>query len=199
MSSNFSIGLGIIVVVASIGYLVFSFRRVDTHARIRSVAYLSLSLFLLIQLFIPKFRGDGEVVDFARLLQTPKFANATIFAYRCYPQTFPPYLGRTIGIAGYSGELSFGIGQISPEERTRRFPSMSEFRKKWKSNRQMLVVTTLKGLRSWKENGLSPGWIIRKGRYYVILTNRPINNSHVRNQLSSRRSGVHPGRWLDQL
>ncbi|PJB76549.1 MAG: hypothetical protein CO090_10510 [Acidobacteria bacterium CG_4_9_14_3_um_filter_49_7] len=199
MSSNFSIGLGITVVVASIGYLAFSFRRVDAHSRIRSVAFLGLSLFLLLELSIPKLWNDGELFGVARLLQTSQFANATIFAYRCYPQTLPPYLGRTIGIAGYSGELSFGIGQISPEERTRRFPSMSEFRKEWKSNRHMVVVTTLKGLRSWKGNGLSPGWTIRKGRHYVILTNRPMNNSHVRNQLSSRRSGVRPGRWLDEL
>ena len=169
----------VIACLLSAGYLLSTFLFGKRNSRFPAVAILSVCLFSLIPLSVPRFRGDGESARFAEFLNEGVFSNTAIYAYRCYPQVLMPYLGRTIGITGYSGELDFGINQLNPSEKLKRFPHLHEFRRQWQSSRRVLVVTTLASLRSWKSNGLSPGWIFLKGRRFVILGNRPMNNAYV--------------------
>ncbi|NOY22819.1 MAG: hypothetical protein GXO70_04815 [Acidobacteria bacterium] len=172
------------VVVAclfSAGYMFSTFLSGNRDARFRSVAFFSLSLFSLIPLSVPRFRGDGELVKFAELLNGKCFVGAAIYAYRCYPQVLTPYLHRTIGITGYSGELIFGIGQLSPASKMKRFPHLSEFQRQWQSTQPVVIVTTLDELRFLKSDRVFPGWIIRRGQHYVILVNRRMNKLYVWN------------------
>src|SRR4029079_7473380 len=85
-----------------------------------------------------------------------------LYAYRCYPQTLPFYLGRLINTVDLKGELEFGAGHLTPEERARRFPGPEAFRPIWNSARTVYVVLEDRKLHRMAQDGLAPGTILTR-------------------------------------
>jgi 4-amino-4-deoxy-L-arabinose transferase-like glycosyltransferase len=94
-----------------------------------------------------------------------------VYAYRCYPQTLPVYLRRTIGVVAYKGELDFGIRHLAPEERARRYPTAEEFRPVWNSSRHVYLVLEKDALPKMRSDGLAPGQILEQGDKYLLMIN----------------------------
>ena len=94
-----------------------------------------------------------------------------VFAYRCYPESLPVYLGRTVGVAGYQGELAFGISHLSSEERRLRFPTGEEFRALWGSERRVFAVAGLNWPRRMTTDGITHARLLWQGEGLVLLSN----------------------------
>jgi hypothetical protein len=96
-----------------------------------------------------------------------------VYAYRCYPQTLPFYLGRLVGAVDLQGELEFGFGHLPPEERARRFPSPEQFKPVWSSGRTVYLVLESRKLPRMRQDGLAPGAILAREDKYLLMTNHP--------------------------
>jgi hypothetical protein len=96
-----------------------------------------------------------------------------VYVYRCYPQTLPVYLRREVGVVGYLGELTFGIGHLSVEERARRFPDGEQFKPTWSSGKTVYMVLESKRLPRLVRDGLRPGPILMRQGKYLLMTNHP--------------------------
>ncbi len=96
-----------------------------------------------------------------------------LFSYRYYPQTIPVYTRRTIGVAAFEGEQTFGASSLPPDVRSRRFPDARQFSAIWKSPVRIYCVTDRSSLKHLEPDGIEPVYTIMhdKGRY--LLTNHP--------------------------
>ena len=94
-----------------------------------------------------------------------------VFAYRCYPESLPVHLERTVGVAAYQGELAFGISHLSNEERQRRFPTAEEFKAVWGSERRVFAVVGLNWPRRMAADGITHARLLWEGEGLALLSN----------------------------
>jgi hypothetical protein len=94
-----------------------------------------------------------------------------VIAYRCYPESLPVYLERTVGVAAYQGELGFGISRLSGEERRRRFPTAEEFKTLWGSERRVFAVAGLNWSRRMTADGITHARLLWEGEGLALLSN----------------------------
>jgi hypothetical protein len=94
-----------------------------------------------------------------------------VFAYRCYPESLPVYLGRTVGVAAYQGELAFGISHLSAGERQRRFPTADEFKAIWESGQHVFAVAPLNWSRRMTADGITHARLLLETEGYALLSN----------------------------
>jgi 4-amino-4-deoxy-L-arabinose transferase-like glycosyltransferase len=94
-----------------------------------------------------------------------------VFAYRCYPESLPVYLERTVGVAAYQGELAFGISHLSGEERQQRFPTAEEFRALWGSERRVFAVVGRNWSRRMTADGIAHARRLWEGEGLTLLSN----------------------------
>lgn len=66
----------------------------------------------------------------ALLLKTQIAPGDEVFHYRHYFQDFPVYLGQTVGVVDFEGELTFGI-HAEPAQTAARFLAEPEFLRRW--------------------------------------------------------------------
>jgi 4-amino-4-deoxy-L-arabinose transferase-like glycosyltransferase len=69
---------------------------------------------------------------------TRSHPDAPVVTYGFYPQDLPYYLGRTVHVASWSGELDFGQS-IEPEKKV--FLSDHDLKSHWKSQRPLCIVS----------------------------------------------------------
>ena len=95
----------------------------------------------------PRIALDSSSQALAGFLKQRLGPEDEVYAYDCYPQSLPVYLGRLIGVVRYRGELGFGIDHLPAEVRFRRFPSSSQFQDRWRSPRLVYLVLEGRDLR----------------------------------------------------
>jgi len=59
-----------------------------------------------------------------------------LYSLQDYPQSLPFYLGTTLTVVAYKGELEFGIGQ----EPAKWIPDLDAFASQWRSENEALAV-----------------------------------------------------------
>ncbi|MGD1148455.1 MAG: glycosyltransferase family 39 protein [Thermoanaerobaculaceae bacterium] len=95
-----------------------------------------------------------------------------IFAYRCFPESLPVYLERTVGVAACEGELAFGISHLNGAERKERFPTAEQFRDLWESDRRVFVVgETQSWSRRLAQDGITHARLLWEGEGLALLSN----------------------------
>ncbi|HEX4963801.1 MAG TPA: glycosyltransferase family 39 protein [Thermoanaerobaculia bacterium] len=142
----------------------------------RGVAALAVASVLFIACLWaigPRVGRQRSSREMARFLAARLRPGDEVYAYHYYPQTLPVYLGRTIGIAHFRGELAFGIDHLPPAERLRRFPWGAEFRPVWDSPRTVYLVLERQDLHHLAEDGLIPGPILLGQDKLLLMTNHP--------------------------
>jgi hypothetical protein len=82
-------------------------------------------------------------------------------------------LGDTVDAVQYDGELDFGIKQLSPQERVRRFPTVDEFRPLWESERTVWLVADRKDPVIRSGAPLADGPPVLQRGSLLLLCNRP--------------------------
>jgi 4-amino-4-deoxy-L-arabinose transferase-like glycosyltransferase len=110
-----------------------------------------------------------------------------VYAYNCYPQSLPVYLGRLIGVVRYRGELGFGIDHLPAATRALRFPTAGQFQDRWRSSRLVYLVLEGRDLRKLEADGLARGSILWREKKYLVMT----NHGTIETAKMERRPQVH--------
>ncbi len=121
---------------------------------------------------VPLVGRERSSKTVAERLQAELREGDLVFAFGCYPQSLPVYLRRTVGVAGYQGELAFGISHLSPEEGRRRFPDFQEFRKLWDSDRRVFAVGDHWWASRMEKEGFTHAKLLWEGLDSVLLSNQ---------------------------
>jgi 4-amino-4-deoxy-L-arabinose transferase-like glycosyltransferase len=120
----------------------------------------------------PRIARRNSAAEIGRVLASRVRPGDEVYAYRCYPQTVPVYTRRLIGAVAFVGELEFGIGHLSPAERSRRFPTAEQFRPLWDSGKIVYLVLEKSDLPRMRGDGLAPGPVLIEREKYLLMTNR---------------------------
>ena len=95
-----------------------------------------------------------------------------VFSYRDYFQDLPVYLGHTVSVVGYEGELAFGI-HAEPEKTAARFVDEAEFLRRWALPGRRYAVARRRDIAGLLAQPAFPHAVLGEYRGRVLLTNRP--------------------------
>jgi len=87
-----------------------------------------------------------------------------LYSLQDYPQSLPFYLGRTLTVVAYQGELEFGIGQ----EPAKWIPELDAFASQWRSETRALAVMPPETYDDLQKQGL-PMTIIGRDPQHVAV------------------------------
>lgn len=97
-----------------------------------------------------------------------------VLGYRDFHESLPVYLGRPVGIVGFTGELTFGASHLTAEQRRKRFMTAEEFRPRWDSG-ERIWLSVNRGWRRWMhEDELGHVEVVWEGRGRALVTNTPL-------------------------
>jgi 4-amino-4-deoxy-L-arabinose transferase-like glycosyltransferase len=153
------------MVVALAALLVTSMRRLPTvsGALATSLAAILAWQFLLCAFsIIPPARSAEELVRTVRPFIS---AQLPLYSVGQYRESISPYLGRTLTLAGYEGELQFGLG----EEPAKRMTT-EEFARRWSSGGAAVAFFEPEVWDEWRRRGL-PGRVIAAD-YHTVAVSR---------------------------
>ncbi len=129
----------ICVLMLGIVATLYFFNKMHSKAVICSMLITGICMFLPLNICWNAVEGRS-VKDIAMLINNNYGPNIKVICYRKYYQDLPAYLGRTVHIANWSGELDFGIKQ---EDTSKWIINEERFTKLLLSNLQdrVLIVT----------------------------------------------------------
>jgi 4-amino-4-deoxy-L-arabinose transferase-like glycosyltransferase len=110
---------------------------------------------------IPPARSARDLV---RAVRPFVGAHTPLYSVGQYRETLSPYLGRTLQLAGYEGELRFGLDE-EPERRM----STAEFAARWSAAGPAVAFFDPGVWDSWRRRGL-PGRVIAADNYTVAVS-----------------------------
>jgi 4-amino-4-deoxy-L-arabinose transferase-like glycosyltransferase len=110
---------------------------------------------------IPPARSARELVRTVRPFLGPQMPLYSVGQYR---ETLAPYLGRTLELAGYEGELQFGLD----EEPARRM-SIEQFAARWSAGGAAVAFFDPGVWDAWRRRGL-PGRVLAADNYTVAVS-----------------------------
>jgi len=138
-----------------------------------ALAVASIFLIACIWALGPRVGRQRSSREIARVLAARLQPGDEVYSYHYYPQSLPVYLGRTIGVVHFRGEMAFGIDHLPPAEHLRRFPTAGEFRPTWESPRTVYLVLERRDLHRLIADGLVPGPVLLGQDKLLLMTNRP--------------------------
>jgi 4-amino-4-deoxy-L-arabinose transferase-like glycosyltransferase len=130
----FTAGIALVMLTALAGFIFIYFGRVAAGLGI-AVAGLFLGVQTMgaaAQALSPAY-SQHSLADQMTPSITP---DAHLYSLQDYPQSLPFYLGRTLTVVAYKGELEFGIGQ----EPAKWIPDLDAFASQWRSETQAVAV-----------------------------------------------------------
>jgi 4-amino-4-deoxy-L-arabinose transferase-like glycosyltransferase len=110
---------------------------------------------------IPPSRSARELVMAVRPFITP---HTPLYSVGQYRETVSPYLGRTLQLAGYEGELRFGLSE-EPERRM----TTQQFAARWSAAGAAVAFFDPGIWDAWRRRGL-PGHVIAADNYTVAVS-----------------------------
>ena len=152
-------------VAAALTALVVSFRAPRRPLTMVLVAMLGASLawqgLMCEYTVIPPARSARDLVRAVR----PSVSTQTpLYSVGQYRETISPYLGRTLQLAGYEGELRFGLDE-EPERRM----SIEQFAERWSAAGSAVAFFDPGVWDSWRRRGL-PGRVLAADNYTVAVS-----------------------------
>jgi 4-amino-4-deoxy-L-arabinose transferase-like glycosyltransferase len=124
-------------------------------------AGLALQCLLCAYTVIPPARSARALVSAVRPFIAPRMPLYSVGQYR---ESISPYLGRTLQLAGYEGELRFGLDQ-EPQYRM----SLEQFAARWSAGGAAVAFFDPEVWDSWRRRGL-PGRVLAADNYTVAVS-----------------------------
>jgi 4-amino-4-deoxy-L-arabinose transferase-like glycosyltransferase len=158
---------GAAAIAAALAAVPMSFfgRRVSdaTGALVTAIAAILAWQFLLCAYTVtPPERSARDLVSAVRPLIS---AHTPLYSVGQYRETISPYLGRTLQLAGYEGELEFGLSE-EPQKRM----SVEEFAARWSAGGEAVAFFEPDVWDTWRRRGL-PGRVIAAD-YHTVAVSR---------------------------
>ena len=139
-------------------------RRVDVQPAVLASALgamLAWQALLCEYALIPPARSARELVSAVRPFIG---AYTPLYSVGQYRETVSPYLGRTLQLAGYEGELQFGL-----REEPQRRMTLEQFAARWSAADQGVAFFDPQLWDSWRRRGF-PGRVIAADNYTVAVS-----------------------------
>jgi len=155
------IGSGILLVLS---FAVLTIKKGTRLPVFASAAILSLAATLLILAGANSLAESRSSRVIADVISESLPAGAPIFSFQYYPEAAVFYLGRTVTIVEYEGELSMGMN-IEPEKFLR---TQDEFQAIWQTLDQAAVVLKLNRLKNLDVDALH-GKVVYKGPKTMVI------------------------------
>ena len=111
---------------------------------------------------IPPSRSAYALVEQVAPNVRPATALYSVGQYR---QTIPPYLGRTLIIVGYTGELRFGEKREPGREQT----TAEQFMRQWEGSRDAIAFFAPSVWARYRQQGL-PGRVIARDSFTIAVS-----------------------------
>lgn len=124
-------------------------------------ALLAWQFLLCAYAVIPPARSARELVNEVRPLIS---AGTPLYSVGQYRETISPYLGRTLQLAGYEGELQFGLGE-EPQKRM----TIEEFAERWRAGGAAVAFFEPEVWDRWRRQGL-PGRVLGADEHTVAVS-----------------------------
>ena len=125
-------------------------------------AILAWQCLLYAYAVIPPARSARDLVAATRPSVGPQTALYSVGQYR---ETVSPYLGRTLTLVDYQGELAFGL-QAEPG---RQDLSVADFMARWSASRDAVAFFDPRIWDSWRRQGF-PGRVVAADNYTVAVS-----------------------------
>lgn len=132
-----------------------------------AVAMLSLSGFVAAQLMLighDSLAPSGSAYNIARQIRPYVKPGTPFYSVGMYDQTLPVYLGRTMTLVGFRGEMDFGLEQ----EPQKWIADISTFNKVWRSQSYALALMSPDIYNFLKQSGL-PMQVIADDTIRVVV------------------------------
>jgi len=155
------IGSGILLMIS---FAVLTIKKGTRLPVFASAAILSLAATLLILAGANSLAESRSSRVIADVISESLPAGAPIFSFQYYPEAAVFYLGRTVTIVEYEGELSMGIN-LEPEKFLR---TQDEFQAIWQNLDQAAVVLKLNKLKNLDVDALH-GKVVYKGPKTMVI------------------------------
>jgi hypothetical protein len=156
------IGIGFVLLTSALGFFLAYFNRVGT-----GLAVTAAGLFLGVQGISAGAEALSPAYSQRSLAEqmAPSITPGThLYSLQDYPQSLPFYLGRTLTVAAYKGELEFGIGQ----EPAKWIPDLQAFASQWRSETEAVAVMPPQTYDDLQRQGL-PMTIIGRDPQHVAV------------------------------
>jgi 4-amino-4-deoxy-L-arabinose transferase-like glycosyltransferase len=152
-------------VAASLAAAAMSFRAALRPLGMTLVAVIGSSLawqcLICEYTVIPPSRSARALVRAVRPFLT---ADMRLYSVGQYRETISPYLGRTLQLAGYEGELRFGL-----DEEPQRRMSVEQFAARWSEDGAAVAFFDPGVWDHWRRRGL-PGRVLAADNYTVAVS-----------------------------
>jgi 4-amino-4-deoxy-L-arabinose transferase-like glycosyltransferase len=151
------------VAVATVAMLVASRARIARQAVIAAVLGASVALQCLMceYALIPPARSARDLVH---AVQPFIAATTPLYSVGQYRESISPYLGRTLQLAGFEGELHYGQDE-EPQKRM----SQEQFAARWSAGGAAVAFFDPEVWDSWRRRGL-PGRVLAADEYTVAVS-----------------------------
>jgi 4-amino-4-deoxy-L-arabinose transferase-like glycosyltransferase len=110
---------------------------------------------------IPPSRSAKALVQAVRPFLSP---HTPLYSVGQYRETLSPYLGRTLQLAGYEGELRFGL-----DEEPQRRMSIEQFVERWSAEGSAVAFFDPGVWDTWRRRGL-PGRVLAADNYTIAVS-----------------------------
>lgn len=151
----------------------FAYRKHITQTFLIGVfCFFAANSMLIINRITPYYQEEKKPSTYtiAQDIKYNLYNGAEVFCYDDYFQDLPVYLEHVVGIAGFKGELEFGINQIGNDD---RFLSENEFFKRFQKSEQRIFVCMKKNKFEKFMKKCDSGYTILKvTKDFVVIINR---------------------------
>jgi 4-amino-4-deoxy-L-arabinose transferase-like glycosyltransferase len=127
-------GIGMVLLASAAGFFLAYFEKVAAGLAVTAVGLFAGTQVLALgaQALSPAYSQRSLADQMAPSLT----ADMPIYSLEDYPQSLPFYLGRTLTVVAYMGELEYGIGR----QREKWIPELQAFASQWRSGGPALAV-----------------------------------------------------------
>ncbi len=115
--------------------------------------------------------NDRSTKSLAAVLKPRLQPADAVFIVNDYAQDLPVYLGRTVSVVNYAGELTYGIG-AEPEKTASRFMDYGAFFMRWRQPAVAYAVVRSAGYKKFFADAVAPFTVIAETPRYVLVVNR---------------------------
>jgi hypothetical protein len=155
------IGSGLLYLLS---FVVLSLGKLERLPAFAAAAILSLAAGLSIVSGANSLAESRSSKVLADIISKTLPADAPVFSFQYYPEAAAFYLGRSVTIVEYEGELAMGV-RLEPEKYIK---THAEFLEKWRSLDQAAVVLKLNRLHNLDVEALQ-GRVVYKGPKTMVI------------------------------
>lgn len=151
--------------IAAVGITMFAALTIKKNRSLPCNALaMAVASMLAWQCLMAAYGSPRSARDLVKAVAPQVSAATALYNIGQYRQSVPPYLGRTLVLVNYKGELEFGMEQ----EPGRNAATLDEFKQRWAGESDAIAFFEPRAWNRLRDEGL-PGRVIASDRYSIVV------------------------------